>query len=90
MKVGGNVISASVQTENLQAGYEYQDVEDSGIYYAAYRDDNFCFTPLPVNWTKKVLLSFTPRDPNAIYGPSWDSWKYQVYFTKKVLVLRPL
>lgn len=88
MKVGGSTISASIQTENLMAGYEYADVEDSVIRWAIYTDSHFAYVPLPNNWTRKVLLSFVPKNPSSEYYA--DSWQYQVFYNKKVLVLRSL
>lgn len=90
MRVGGAVISASIQTENLQAGYQYEDQEDSKICYAFYRDDFFFPGELPTNISRKVLLEYIPAGPGNEFGPGVERWKYQVFFIKKVLVLRPL
>lgn len=87
MRVGGAVISASIQTENLLAGYVYEDQEDFVEAVAWNTDTNYA-GPIPSNITRRELLAFTPKDPYD--SNSIDRWLWKIYFMKKVLVLREL
>jgi predicted phage tail protein len=88
MIVGGAVISASITTESLLAGYEYVDQAASVDIWSHH--SSVVPPTAPVNYTSRELIEHQaasqPFDP--FYLP--ERWLYRYHYTAQVLQLRQL
>lgn len=83
MIVGGAVISASISTETLLAGYENQIQEFYKDIWSYERADNYQEEP-PPNYTRRELLETISDDTY------YSRWNYRYFYNQSVLVLRPI
>lgn len=94
MLVGGAVISASIRTESIMAGYIYADVEMSVEATSVEKETNILEPKPPASWHKKEQVSFTPKDPNVNPNDYWgnyinhDRWVFRYFYYKKILLPR--
>lgn len=81
MIVGGAVISASISTETLLAGKEYQTQESYKDVWSFY-DSNSYQEPIPPNYTRRELQEHIVDE--------YDRWLYRYFYNESVLVLREI
>lgn len=93
LRVGGGIVSAGVNIDQIMAGYRRVRVERTAEYsYYMYNGQLYptFLTPAdPANVYRRELVSFTKDGYNPFGGGPWDLYVYRLYYYEIITELVP-